>query len=139
MSTESHKTAVRRYCEELFTHGRLEVIDEVLTDTFVFNGPFGRLHGPEEFKRFVIMLRDAFEDFRMTDELDIAEGDLVASRFVMSGRHRGNYHGIPGTGNPMFVHGIDIFRFEGSKIAEVSAVIDSLKMMQQLGVVAVQG
>ena len=139
MSTESHKSAVRRYCEELFTDGRLEVADDVLADSFIFNGPFGTIRGRDEFKRFVTMLREAFDDFRMTDELDIAEDDMVASRFVMSGTHNGNYHGIPGTGNPMSVSGIDIFRFSGGKISEVRAVIDSLKMMQQLGVVAVQG
>ncbi|MBU0508942.1 ester cyclase [bacterium] len=138
MSLESNKRAVHRYCEELFTAGKLDVADELLTDDIIFSGPFGTVRGREELKRFVAMLRQAFADFRMSDELNIAEENRVASLFTMSGLHRGDYHGIPATGNSMSVRGIDIFRFSGDRIAEIVAVIDSLMLMQQLGIVAVQ-
>lgn len=136
MSVESHKAVVRRYCEELFTGGKLEVADEILSDSFVFNGPFGTIRSRAEFKQFAAMMHVAFNDFHMTVDFSIAEGDRVASRFTMYGTHHGNYHGIPATGQPIAVPGINIFRFENDHIVEVGAVIDSLKMMQQIGMVA---
>jgi steroid delta-isomerase-like uncharacterized protein len=135
ISIETRKKAARRYCEELFTKGDLRVADEILSEDVTFQGPFGRVKGRNAFKQFVTTLRDAFYDFHMTVDFEIAEGDYVASHFMMYGTHRGDYHGIPATGLPIAVPGIDIFKFAGEQIVDVSAVIDSLKIFQQLGAV----
>jgi len=119
----------------LFSGGQLNVADEILSDDFVFNGPFGAIHSRAEFKQFAAMMHVAFNHFRMAVDVSIAEGDCVASRFTMYGTHHGNYHGVPATGHTIAVPGINIFRFKNERIVEVGAVIDSLKMMTQLGVV----
>ena len=139
MTMESNKATVRRYCEELFTGGKLDLADEILTENFTFFGPFGTIRSRAEFKQFAAMMHVSFQDFRMAMEYSIAEDDRVASRFVMYGTHSGMYHGIPATGQTIAVPGINIFRFEGDRIAEVNALIDSLKMMQQIGIVASRG
>jgi predicted ester cyclase len=65
----------------------------------------------------------------------IAEDDRVAGRFTFSGTHRGEFNGIPPTNRSFSVEGVDIYRFEGGKIAEAWSSFDSLGMLQQLGVI----
>ena len=65
----------------------------------------------------------------------IAEGDKVAVRFTLRGTHGGDLMGIPPTGKPVAVTGIDINRIADGKIAERWANFDALGLMQQLGVI----
>jgi predicted ester cyclase len=63
----------------------------------------------------------------------ISEGDRVVVRSTNSGRHVGNFLGIPPTGRSCAIAGIDIYRMEHGRMAEHWHVIDQLAMLQQLG------
>jgi predicted ester cyclase len=54
--------------------------------------------------------RQAFPDFRATVLDQIAEGDMVVTRKVFHGTHRGDLMGIPPTGRDVEIHVIDIVR-----------------------------
>jgi steroid delta-isomerase-like uncharacterized protein len=77
---------------------------------------------------------DAFPDFEMIVEDTIVEGDKVVIRVTARGTHRGEFMGIPPTGNRIEVPLIDISRIRDGKIAEHWGVMDGGVMMQQLGV-----
>ena len=69
----------------------------------------------------------------------IVEGEKVVLRFVLRGIHQGNFMGIPATGRAINVPGIIIYRLAANQNNEVKIVehwmqIDSMAMMQQLGV-----
>ncbi len=64
-----------------------------------------------------------------------AEGDKVACRYTITGTHKGEYQGIPPTGNKMTIQVINIFRIADGKIAEWWSQFNTLGMMQQLGVI----
>ena len=72
-------------------------------------------------------------DPRFTVEDVIAEGDRVAVRW----RHRGTqvepFLGLPATGKPFEIAGIDIYRGEDGRLAEHWHVVDQLAMLVQLG------
>jgi predicted ester cyclase len=59
----------------------------------------------------------------------------VDVRFTLRGTHGGELMGVPSTGKPISVGGIDINRIAGGKIAERWAVLDRMGLMQQLGVI----
>jgi steroid delta-isomerase-like uncharacterized protein len=80
------------------------------------------------------MLRAAFSDARVTIDDMVAEGDTVAVRFTLRGTHTGELMGIPPTGRQVVVTGIDINHIVGGQIAERWANVDTLGMLQQLGV-----
>ncbi len=65
----------------------------------------------------------------------IAEGDKVVNRFTWRGTHRGDFLGVPPTGNQVEVKGVVIDRFADGKIADTRILMDNLGLMQQLGVV----
>jgi steroid delta-isomerase-like uncharacterized protein len=87
-------------------------------------------------KDFFRMQQAGFPDMRMDVEDVIASGDKVVARVRYTGTHQGEFMGIPATGKSVDVQLIDIMRVgDDSLVHEHWGVIDSLAMMQQLGVV----
>jgi predicted ester cyclase len=134
---EENKAIVRRIPEELYNEGRLAVADEVIAPDYVehFPLPLGWPSGLDGLRQFVTVLRAAFPDFRYTIEDEIAEGDMVVIRLTASGTHRGEFMGIPPTGNRATWTEIHVCRIADGKLVEHWANLDQLGMMQQLGVV----
>ncbi len=72
----------------------------------------------------------------MKPEDVLASDDKVVMRSKLTGTHQGELMGIPPTGKSIDVQLIDIIRFGDDGLArEHWGVLDSLGMMQQLGVV----
>ena len=130
------KALARRYFEELLA-GDLALADEIIAAGVDFYGPdyWGEaIHGREAFMGFVAYLRAAFPDLRFELAEEIADDTRVATRFVLTGTHRGEWQGIPPTGRAVTLPGADIFRIVDGQIAEVRVFYDTLGLMQQLGV-----
>jgi steroid delta-isomerase-like uncharacterized protein len=65
----------------------------------------------------------------------VAEGEKVVTRFVWTGTHHGVFLGIPATGNRVEVKGVVIDRLENGKMADSRILMDTMGLMQQLGVI----
>lgn len=134
-----NKATVRDFIEEVWNKGILSVLDEAYTPDYVYYGPGGQeIKGPESFKQMVEMFRAAFPDLHCTVEDQLAEGDKVATRWVLRGTHKGELMGASPTGNEIVMSGTVIHRFAGDRVAEARDMWDSLSFMQQLGVVPSQ-
>ena len=138
MVLETNKTISRRFFEEIFGKGQLNVLDEIIAKDHV-NGGLGTLPGlptaPEGTKQFVTVYRNAYPDVHFTVEEQIAEGDKVVTRWTWHGTHQGELLGIPATGKSSTVTGITVDRIVNGKIAESWGIFDQFGMMQQLGVI----
>jgi steroid delta-isomerase-like uncharacterized protein len=134
---EANKAISRRFVEEIFNAGRLEVADELVTPDFVGHDPASPepIIGPEGMKRNIEGYRSAFPDVRLTIEDEIAEGDRVVLRWSARGTHEAELFGIPATGKQATVTGITIDRIVDGRIAESWNNWDTLGLLQQLGVV----
>jgi predicted ester cyclase len=64
----------------------------------------------------------------------VAEGDKVAARFTARGIHKGVFMGLPPAGKPITMTGIETFRIENDKIAELWGEANLTGLMQQLGI-----
>jgi steroid delta-isomerase-like uncharacterized protein len=134
VSTEN-KEIVHRLGEEPW-QGKLEVIDELADPGYVGHDPaMPDLQGPEGLKQFLKDFKTAYPDGGITIEEQIAEGDLVASRWTGRGTHQGELMGIGPTGKQVTVTGITISRVSGGKVVEEWTNWDTLGMLQQLGAV----
>jgi steroid delta-isomerase-like uncharacterized protein len=138
MLSETNKTISRRFFEEAFGKGNLNVLDEIIASDHVNSGP-GALPelptGPQGAKQLVTVYRNAFPDVRFTIDEQIAEGDQVVTRWTADGTHKGELQGIPATGKSSTVTGIAVDRIVNGKIAETWGLFDQFGMMQQLGVI----
>ena len=120
--SESHKQVSRRFTE-LFSTEDGSLAAEVLASDVVFHGlPGGDLHGIEAVKEFVAGYRAEFPDARSTVEAQVAEADMVATRWRARAR-------------AFDTGGITMERFVDGRIAEVWVFRDELGLLRQLGVI----
>ena len=137
MGAEENKAIVRRIDAEVWNKGNLDLIGELIADDFVLTivGAPEQLRGPQGFKEFVTSYRSAFPDLRITEDEQIAEGDLVVTRWTATGTHQGDLMGLPPTGKQATVSGIHVDRFAGGKAVESWGIFDQLGLLQQLGAI----
>jgi hypothetical protein len=90
-------------------------------------------------KSFAAEFRRAFPCFHDSIAIQVAEGDLVVTRFTSTGTHRGTFMGVEPTNKKLVWTGITIDRISGGKIVESWANWDMMGMMQQLGVISSPG
>src|SRR5215218_219542 len=133
MSEEENKAIFRRYVEEVSNQGNLELADEIF-DSYLAHQPDGSVleRGPEDVKRFEAEFHNAFPDYHVTIEDQIAEHDKVVTRWRMRITHLGEFRGVAPTGKDVEINGIGIFRFspEG-KVVESWDSYDQLSLMRQ--------
>lgn len=137
-STEQNKAIVRRFIHEGVIGGNLAVIDELCSPECVNHAavPEARI-GAEGVKRVVKFSRAAQPDQRWTNEMMIAEGDLVVIHGIREATWQAeSFRGVPTPkGKAVAVELVHIFRVREGKIVEHWAVRDDLGLMKQLGVV----
>lgn len=138
MSAKENKALERRLFEES-NKGKaaaLAVIDETCATNFVLHDATGMdIHGLKDLKQYESELFSAFPDLHHTIDDMVAEGDKVAVRFTLTGTHKGAYMGIPATNKKLTIWAISIDRIVGGKFVESWLRMDTLSMMQQLGLV----
>jgi steroid delta-isomerase-like uncharacterized protein len=87
----------------------------------------------EETIEMIKGIREGFPDSIWTLEELVAVGDTVIARNIFRGTHKGNFQGVPTTGNRIDISSIIIARIKNGKVVEEREDYDSLGMMQQLG------
>jgi predicted SnoaL-like aldol condensation-catalyzing enzyme len=135
MSTELNKALDRRYVEEVLNKGNVDVIDEIMAPAYVGHTPGLPLADRDADKGFISMVHAGFPDIQFRLEDQIAEGDDVVHRFTARGTHTGEFMGIPPTGKRAEITGINVNRFKDGKVVESWGILDTLSLMQQLGVI----
>ncbi len=136
MSVEENREIGRRFVEEVINKQNLAAADEIVAEDFVELDPLpGQVQGREGLKQILAMFFAAFPDLHWTVEEDAAEGDKLWSRFTWRGTHRGDFLGIPPTGNQVEVNGVVIDRIVEGKMVDSRILMNELSLMQQLGVI----
>ncbi|MCE5288781.1 MAG: ester cyclase [Nocardiaceae bacterium] len=82
---------------------------------------------------FMGMFVAGFPDVQISIDSAVTERDTVASRWTMTGTHRGDFLGNAATGRQISITGIDFSRVVDGKIAEHWAQFDGLGLLQQIG------
>ena len=139
MSIEENKSIVRRFFEVGPSRGDLDAANELLAHGFVLHVPLPCSPGIRGIDEVVSACRAAFQDLYVTVEDMVAEKDMVAARFTARGIHMGAFMGLPPTGKPITMTGMEIFRLEKGKIAELWGEANLLGLMQQLGILPLMG
>lgn len=137
MATDQNKSLARQLIEEVFNRGNMHLIEELLAPDYVEREelPPGVPRNREGVTLLTTMLRSAFPDFKATIDDMVAEGDKVVIRLTWNGTQRGEFMGVPPSGNSMSIGVIDIFRIDGGKIVEHWGQMDGMGLMQQLGAI----
>ncbi|GAA4686104.1 ester cyclase [Pseudonocardia yuanmonensis] len=131
------KQLVDEFIQALFTRGELDAVDRYLAPHYVDHDPPvpDAPSGREALRRAAALFRTAFPDWHSDVEQLVAEGDVVVERFTARGTHRGEFLGVPPTGETVELAGINVFRLEGDRIVERWGRLDELGLLRRLGLV----
>lgn len=138
MSRQSPTDVVRRYLTEVVSGGRMELADQLIAPDVAFTSPYTPepLHSREGLIAMLSYLHAAFPDFLLREEASLAEGELVASRWVAGGTHTGaEFNGLPADGRRFEITGMSVYRVADGRIVEGWVNDDTLGMASQLGLV----
>lgn len=137
--SEENKALARRWAD-IMNEGNLGLVDEIYAPDFVGHDPAmpEDVRGVEGAREFYSMYLSAFPDAEVTIEAQLAEGDMVATRWTGRGTHQGELMGVQPSGNRVEVMGNIISRIEGGKIVEEWDIYDALGMMQAIGAIPEQ-
>src|SRR5688500_13432239 len=120
--SEENKELVRRWFDEVWNKGRAEAIDEMFDANGIAHGlsddPSKPIIGPTDYRPFYEVFREAFPNMEIVIEDMVAEGDKVAARCSVRGKHEGNFMGKAATQSAVDITGITIVRIENGKIVE---------------------
>lgn len=136
MSAEENKALIRRYVEEAWNKGNVNIMDELMAEHYarhmaISAPPLTR----EGQKQRILGFRRAFPDLHLTIEDMLAEGEKVSFRLTLRGTHQGEFMRIPPTGKQIAVGAVDVARFEDGKVVEQWGQTDLLGLLQQLGAI----
>jgi steroid delta-isomerase-like uncharacterized protein len=135
MSTEENKALVRHFYEQVWDQGNTDFAFEVFADDYVRHDlrAAEALPGPAGQKKIADDFRAAFPDLEVDVELVVGEGDYVVGRWTASGTHLGQWSRLAPTGKRVTFSAVNIYRFEGGKVAEIWNYRDDLGLMEQVG------
>ena len=130
------KEIVRRVTEDPW-QGKVDEAVELIADEYIGHIPAapGPFHGKAGYKEFISSYVAAFPDGKIVVDDQIAEGDIVATRWTARGTNTGGLMGMPPTGKEVTVSGIAYTWIVDGKVRESWNSWDTLSMLQQLGVV----
>ena len=135
MSEDANKALVKRFYEEAWGRGNVDVAEELFADDYERHDfrSGDPTPGPEGQKEIARAFRVAFPDLTFEIDFLLADGDFVAGRWTATGTHLAPWAGIEPTGKPMRFSAINVFRFSDGKVVELWNHRDDLGLMQQLG------
>ena len=135
---EENKAIIRRDIEEVWDKGHLEVVDELYAKDYAGHiaASTTTLDGPEAVKQLLGVYHFAYPDIHFTINDQVAEGDLVATRWTARGTHQGDFsaftENIAPTGEKLIVTGMSFHRIVDGRIKESWMNWDALGMLQSM-------
>jgi predicted ester cyclase len=132
MSPQENQAIVRRLFDEIFNKGNFAVADEIIAGDYQDHSPLPAPEsGPQGFKMRAQMLRAAFVSQVVFGPF-LADGDLVAFTWGLTGVHDGAFVGIAPTGKQVSLSGINVERLAGGKIVEHWSQFDLVGLLRQM-------
>jgi steroid delta-isomerase-like uncharacterized protein len=127
---------VTRFLDDVINGGAFELIDELwAADMAWHGGSLGEYHGREQWKAINTHAATAFTDMHLTVHDIVTEAEKVAVRFTNSGRHTGQFMGVPATGKQVEWLGIGIYTVRAGKIVDAWFGEDMLGLLLALGAI----
>ncbi|MGC1308557.1 MAG: ester cyclase [Phormidesmis sp.] len=134
LTPDASKAKSRQFFEDLIAGGRTDLIATLVTPDFTLHFPAlpTPVRGQAALERFINVLRTAFPDIRYTLEREMCDNTMTALRWHMTGTHKGEFKGMPASGNTVNMQGVSLFRLEEGQIAEMWINENDLGLMEQI-------
>ena len=132
MAHNENVAAIESAVEQM-NAGNVDGYLELYADDLTVHGYPPGVEGKAGVSEFYRSFRKAISDFELTIEDVISDGDKVAGRYRIRGKHADELMGVPASGNDIDVEGQSFFRFENGRVAERWQSLDGAVLMTQIG------
>jgi steroid delta-isomerase-like uncharacterized protein len=143
MAVVTNQELFKRYFDECANGGNLELADEIFASDYQHHDPANPdprpMIGPQAVKDHLTSLKSAFPDLVFDIDDTIADGDTIIVRWTARGTNTGDYFGIPPSGKPIEITGMNTWRTRDGQAVEGWVNRDDMLLLQQIGVVPTQG
>lgn len=135
MSTDANKELVRRQFDEFWNKADWSALDELFAPEYQNHDPYNpdQPTGPAGFRGRVEAYRTVLADFDLRVVSQIAEGDMVSTRWTLGGTHAGPIEGIEPTGTHILFGGQLTSHIVDGRFVEEWVHWDTLGALRQLG------
>lgn len=138
MTTEAENKEIVRELFDRLSDRDVGVVDDLCADGFSVEidllGTDESAIGIDGMKAMYEEYYAAFPDLRQDVVELVAEGDAVAVFLMTRGTHRGEFRGVPPTGNEIEVEDAGLIRIEDGRIVDLWPQSDMLGLFEQIGV-----
>ena len=128
-TAETNAALADRFAAEVWNNGNLDLIDEMIAADFVRHLPNSwhtpKIEGAVAFKEYMTNIRTIYPDFHREVQKRIAEGDMVASSWTVTGTNKD-------LDKMISVRGMSMTRYADGKAAEEWVTWDTADMQDQL-------
>lgn len=128
---------IHRWFEEVWNNKSEAAIEEMFAEDGIANGlndaDGNPLRGPEGFKVLHRAFLSAYPDLQITVEDTIVEGDKIAARCRVTGKHCGEGIGVAPCNQQVEFTGMTIVEVKDGKITEAWNNFDFMEMYKQVG------
>ena len=125
MTIDELKAIAKEIWEEMLNKGNFDRLYDLFDKDYVYHGFGGHeVRGPDDFKQFVIKIRENMPDLHFAIEDLIAESDKVVSWYTMRGTPKA-------VGKQVTLEGALLSRIADGKAVEDREITDRLSMAQQ--------
>jgi steroid delta-isomerase-like uncharacterized protein len=138
MNSEQNKEVVIRLIDEVWSKGKLDMVDELVAPQYTLRhdpgDPWnGKTLDIDTYKERVNHSRTIISDqqFHITDA--VADENKVAVSWHFTGKHAGSMPGLPATNKPIDVSGLTIYYLADGKVTGHWQVVDRLGFIGQIG------
>jgi steroid delta-isomerase-like uncharacterized protein len=138
MSIEENKALIRRFIESWNDNKRnpdmvSALAKEFLDPDFVaHNTMYGDVKIEQYIEHYTKLIL-AFPDLTYTISDMVAEDDKVIVQVMATGKHLGEFQGVPATGRDINVMAFGLYKIANNKFIENWGLVDGLTQMKQLG------
>lgn len=134
MLPDDCRSLVAAYIDRVWNAGDLAGLHELTTPDFRYSLGGQPALDREGMSHFLHAVRGGFPDWHVEVVALLGDGSLAAARWQGQATHQGIFRGLPATGRRIAVCGMNFYQIENGKIAAEWEQMDSLGMLQQLGV-----
>ena len=139
MSIEENKALVLKFYET-FDQQDIEKARSLISTNIIAQGlDVIPLEGFDAVMKYGAMMFAAFPDGHHHIDEVIAEEEKVFTRGIFTGTHRGDFMGIPATGQYVHFSVVHVDRIEHGKVIEHWGQGNTLALMKQLGIIHLPG
>lgn len=134
----SNKQVVRSYIELVLNTGNLDRLTEFVSPDYTEvyqNVRF--LIGIEGARQHILGVRQTYPDLALTIDMQIAEGEWVATSYTMQGTHLGRWMDIAPTGKKIEITGVNLDRVIEGKIVEHGGAANLFTTLLEIGAIQV--